>query len=165
MPLKRAIMGQNANRLHYWGLNSLSIHYKSFTMKISLEQSANIYTLHSYRDETIIVRPPHAALEDEEALLHLTGSCILSTAGLMDDWPPQRLSELRPEHLQVIGGLKPEVLLIGSGSQMRFPSTEQLAALVGLGTGYEVMDTAAACRTYNVLVGEGRKVVAALFAA
>jgi uncharacterized protein len=46
---------------------------------------------------------------------------------------------------------------------MRFPATEQLACLVELGIGYEVMDTAAACRTYNVLVSEGRNAVAALF--
>ncbi len=134
-------------------------------MKISLEQSAGIYTLHSYRDETIIIRPPNAAPQDEEALLHITGSCIISAAGLIDDWPPQRLTELCVEHLQVIKELEPEVLLIGSGSRMRFPSSEQLGALVRLGIGHEVMDTAAACRTYNVLVGEGRKVVAALFAA
>ncbi len=158
-------MGQNASRLHYWRLNSLSISHKNFTMKISLEQSGGIYTLHSYRDETIIIRPPNAAPNDDEKLIRLKGSCLLSPGQLNDEWPPQQLTELCAEHLQDIKELEPEVLLIGSGKNMRFPSTEQLAALARLGIGHEVMDTAAACRTYNVLVGEGRKVVAALFAA
>jgi uncharacterized protein len=134
-------------------------------MKITLEQSGGSYTLHSYRDGTITIQPPGAPLGDEEALLQLKGSCLLSATRLVDDWPPQRLAELSAEHLQTIRELQPELLLIGSGSAMRFPSSEQLAALIKLGIGYEVMDTAAACRTFNVLVSEGRKVVAALFAA
>lgn len=134
-------------------------------MKISLEQSGGIYTLHSYRDETITIRPPNAAPGDDEKLLRLKESCLLSATTLIDNWPPQQLAELTAEHLQAISKLKPEVVLLGSGSQMRFPQPEQLAALVKLGVGYEVMDTAAACRTFNVLVGEGRAVVAALFSA
>lgn len=132
-------------------------------MKISLEQTGGIYTLHSYRDETITIRPPNAAPDDDEKLIQLKGSCLLSATTLIDNWPPQQMAQLTAEHLQAIHELKPEVLLLGSGSKMSFPKTEQLAALVKLGIGYEVMDTAAACRTFNVLVGEGRKVVAALF--
>lgn len=132
-------------------------------MKISLEQSAGIYTLHSYHDNTIVVLPPNAAPNDDEALLHITGSCLLSANGINDQWPPQCLADMTSEHLEPVSQLSPEVLLLGSGNTMQFPSSEQLAALVRLGIGYEVMDTAAACRTYNVLVAEGRKVVAALF--
>ena len=133
-------------------------------MKITLEQTGAIYTLHSYREGQIVIRPPKAALEDDEALLRLNGSCLLSGRQLVDDWAPQRLADLRAEHLQGIEALKPEVVLIGSGSVMRQPTTEQRAALVRMGIGYEVMDTAAACRTYNVLISEGRNVLAALFA-
>jgi uncharacterized protein len=133
-------------------------------MKITLEQSGGIYTLHSYRDATIVVRPPNAAPDDEDKLLRLKESCLLSARQLITDWPPQQLSELTAEHLQAIRELNPELLLLGSGAKMQFPAATQLAALVSLGIGYEVMDTAAACRTYNVLVAEGRKVVAALFA-
>ncbi len=132
-------------------------------MKISLEQSGGIYTLHSYREETIIIRPPNAAADDEEKLIRLQRSCLLSATGLVDDWPPQQMAELTTEHLQAVKELNPEVLLIGSGSNIRFPASEQLAALVKLGIGYEVMDTAAACRTFNLLVAEGREVTAALF--
>jgi uncharacterized protein len=133
-------------------------------MKITLEQSGGIYTLHSYRDATIVIRPPNAPPGDEEKLLRLQRSCLLSARQLFTEWPPQQLSELTAEDLQAIRELNPELLLLASGAKMQFPVAAQLAALVRLGIGYEVMDTAAACRTYNVLVAEGRKVVAALFA-
>jgi uncharacterized protein len=132
-------------------------------MKITLEQSGAIYTLHSYRDGIIAVRPPNVVADDEERLLRLKGSCLLSARQLVTEWPPQQLAELAAEHLQAIHALGPELLLLGSGDKLRFPAPAQQAALVGQGIGYEVMNTAAACRTYNLLVAEGRKVVAALF--
>jgi len=58
--------------------------------------------------------------------------------------------------------LRPEVLLIGTGPRQVFPDRALLAPLHAARVGFEVMDTAAACRTYNVLVGEGREVAAAL---
>jgi uncharacterized protein len=96
-------------------------------------------------------------------LIKIQGSCLLSPAKLVDEWPPQRLDELAEVHMAAIQELTPELLLIGSGAKIRFPSPRQLAALVKLGIGYEVMDTAAACRTFNVLAAEGRRVVAVLF--
>jgi uncharacterized protein len=132
-------------------------------MKFTLEQTGGTYSLHSYSDGTIVIRPPNTAAEDDENLLRLQRSCLLSPGQLIDDWPPQQLAELTTEHLQALKELKAEVLLLGSGNTMRFPSAEQLSALVKLGIGYEIMDTAAACRTYNVLLSEGRKVAAALF--
>lgn len=133
-------------------------------MKITLERAGTIYTLHSYHHGEIVIRPPNAPLEEEDALMRLTGSCLLSAAHLVDDWPPKRLAELEEGHLQLVRDLQPEVLLIGSGTKLRMPTAEQRAALVRLGIGHEVMDTGAACRTYNVLVAEERRVVAALFA-
>ena len=55
-----------------------------------------------------------------------------------------------------------EVVLFGSGSRLRFAKPEALRPLIERGIGVETMDTAAACRTYNILVSEGRSVVAAL---
>lgn len=132
-------------------------------MKVTLEPAGTAYTLHSYSNGTIVVRPPDAPLQDEEALLHLHGSCLLCAERLVTDWAPQSMQELSGEDLAAITDLGPELVLLGSGRTLAFPSAEQLAGLVRLGVGYEVMDTAAACRTYNVLVGEGRRVVAALF--
>jgi uncharacterized protein len=58
--------------------------------------------------------------------------------------------------------LKPELILIGTGSRQRFPKPELLKALINAKIGFEIMDSQAACRTYNILVGEGRQVLLAL---
>jgi uncharacterized protein len=92
----------------------------------------------------------------------LTKSFIVAPDRLVEDWPPQRFDELTGEHLQAALALEPEILIIGTGSQQHFLPGELMAALSRGGIGVEVMDTAAACRTYNVLLSEDRKVVAAL---
>jgi uncharacterized protein len=93
----------------------------------------------------------------------LTRSFILAPDRVVDDWPPQRFEELELEHLDAALALEPEILLIGTGASQHFLAAEMLAALSRHGIGLEVMDTASACRTYNVLLSEDRKVVAALF--
>jgi uncharacterized protein len=96
-----------------------------------------------------------------EAVLHR--SCLISAERLIDDWRPQTLEELREEDLDAVFALQPEIVVLGSGSRQRFPETQLLAAILARGIGCEVMDTGAACRTYNVLVSESRRAVAALF--
>jgi uncharacterized protein len=91
-----------------------------------------------------------------------SGSVIVTAASVIDQWPPRRIDDLTEADLQQALALKPEVLLIGTGHRQRFPRPELLAVLHGARLGFEVMDTGAACRTYNVLVGERRKVAAAL---
>ncbi|HEX4300297.1 MAG TPA: Mth938-like domain-containing protein [Gammaproteobacteria bacterium] len=92
----------------------------------------------------------------------LTRSFIVAPDQLVEDWPPQRFEELSAEHLKAALALDPEILIIGTGKQQHFLSGEMMATLGKGGIGVEVMDTAAACRTYNVLLSEDRKVVAAL---
>ena len=77
-------------------------------------------------------------------------------------WPPTSVEELEEDHLEAIKGLSPELVLMGTGSRQVFPHPRLVFALQREGIGIEVMSTDAACRTYNVLAGEGRKVVAAL---
>jgi uncharacterized protein len=89
-------------------------------------------------------------------------SLIVSPERLIADWPPLRLSALTPEHVADLLAFSPEVVLIGTGRTLRFPHPSVLAGLVRAGIGHELMDTGAACRTYNVLMGEGRRVVAGL---
>lgn len=92
----------------------------------------------------------------------LTHSFIVASDQLLQDWPPQRFEELTAEHLKAALDLDPEILIIGTGERQHFLSSE-LKGAVSRGTmGVELMDTAAACRTYNVLLSEGRKVVAAI---
>ena len=92
----------------------------------------------------------------------LTRSLIVSPEHLIRDWPPQCYDEINAHHLNAATALQPEVLLLGTGAQLRFPHPSLLAELHPQGIGGEVMDTAAACRTYNILVSEGRRVAAAL---
>jgi uncharacterized protein len=92
----------------------------------------------------------------------ITRSFIVAPDRLVEDWPPQRFEELTVENLKAALALDPEILIIGTGAQQHFLPGESLAALSRGGIGVEVMDTAAACRTYNVLLSEDRKVVAAL---
>ncbi len=92
----------------------------------------------------------------------LTRSCAMSSDRLLRDWPPQQFADLAPEHFAALLELEPELVLFGSGGQFRFPAPELIAPLCRRGIGVEVMDTGAACRTYNVLAAEGRRVVAAL---
>jgi len=89
-------------------------------------------------------------------------SIIVSRSELVAPWRPRTLADLRPEDLEPVLALRPEVLLIGTGPRQVFPDRALLAPLHAARVGFEVMDTAAACRTYNVLVGEGREVAAAL---
>ena len=92
----------------------------------------------------------------------LTKSFIVAADRLVADWPPQRFEELTAAHLDAALALEPEILIIGTGATQRFLPGELLAKLGAQGIGVEMMDTAAACRTYNILLSEDRKVVAAL---
>ncbi len=92
-------------------------------------------------------------------------SVIVSAATLIDDWRPQHIVELTAADLEPALAIRPQVLLLGSGARQVFPAPELLAQLYAARIGFEVMDTGAACRTYNVLVGEGRHVAAALIIA
>ena len=96
-----------------------------------------------------------------DAVLHR--SCVISAERLIDDWRPQTLDELSAADLEAVFALQPEIVVLGSGARQRFPDTKLLAAILERGIGCEVMDTGAACRTYNVLVSESRRAVAALF--
>ncbi len=77
-------------------------------------------------------------------------------------WPAPRPAELVLEDLTPALNLAPEILLLGTGSRLVFPDPAIYARMLALGVGIEVMDTGAACRTYNILVAEDRAVVAAL---
>ena len=78
-------------------------------------------------------------------------SCIVPWQGAMQDWPVDQFA-----------ALSPELVIFGSGSRLRFVPAALLRPLYERRIGVETMDTAAACRTYNVLINEGRAVVAAL---
>ena len=132
-------------------------------MKFSRELSEGLYTIHAYGDDEVVINSPGVDEGvDEDGRLTLRESFIISPRQLLREWPPAAINELKAEHLAAFEGLGLEVILLGTGKTLRFPAAEQLAALVSLGIGYEVMATPAACRTYNILAGEGRAVGAAI---
>ena len=109
-----------------------------------------------------VVALPVAPDAERRVLLEepLTASFIIAPQQLMRNWPPQRVAELNEEHLNVIASFDPEVVLLGTGLSVHFPNPGWLRRFYQRGVGVEVMDNGAACRTYNILMAEGRNVVA-----
>ena len=79
------------------------------------------------------------------------------------DWDPSGFDALAPEHMSALLELAPEIVILGTGSTLRFPHPRITQPLAAAHVGFEAMDTGAACRTYNILMAEGRQVVAAIF--
>ena len=92
----------------------------------------------------------------------VTHSFLLAPDRLVEDWPVADADQLDDTAIEAIVALEPEVVLLGTGPQQVFPPVSARAALLRRGIGVEVMNNAAACRTYNLLAGEGRRVVAAI---
>ncbi|KAF1690538.1 Mth938-like domain-containing protein [Pseudoxanthomonas koreensis] len=92
----------------------------------------------------------------------LERSFAIAPDRLMEDWQaPATAAGLEPAHLETLLAQSPELLVLGTGERQVFPSAAVLAACLSRGIGIEVMDNAAAARTYHILAGEGRRVVAA----
>jgi uncharacterized protein len=89
-------------------------------------------------------------------------SVLVPWRGDVTPWPVARAAELRAEHFEAIAAWKPELVIFGSGASHRFVSPALYRSLIDLRIGVETMATAAACRTFNVLANEGRKVLGAL---
>jgi uncharacterized protein len=91
-----------------------------------------------------------------------TSSVILTATAIIEGWRPGSVQDLTAADLEPVLGLAPEVLLLGTGAHQQFPDSAVLRILYEQRIGVEIMDTSAACRTFNVLVSEGRSVAAAL---
>ena len=140
-------------------------------MQVNLDSDIHSYTVRAYQPGEIALTLPYSAdnphspggqsprpLEVET----IRGNFILSPKHLLRDWAPSSVDELLVEHLDAIVELQPELVLLGTGHRLIFPPPQLLGALHRQRIGVEVMDTAAACRTYNILMTEGRFVVAGL---
>jgi uncharacterized protein len=92
----------------------------------------------------------------------IRASCIVGANTLIRDWPPRDVATLALEHLAPLFELEPEVVVLSTGPRQRFPSAAMRAQFSSRKIGIEVMEIGAACRTYNVLVSEERKVLAAI---
>lgn len=142
-------------------------------MQVNLDHDIHSYTIRAYQPGAITLTVPYSAeiaLQNRSAepasrplgVETVSGSFIVSPRHLLRDWAPTNIDSLSAEHLNAIIELQPELVLLGTGPRLIFPSPAILADLHRQRIGIEVMDTAAACRTYNILMAEGRFVVAGL---
>jgi uncharacterized protein len=122
------------------------------SMKFTLEASSRVNLIRGYSPQEIQVGSQR-----------LKASCIITADTLITQWEPASFADLKAEHLEAILALKPELVLLGTGPTQRFPPAAIRAAFTTGGVGLEVMDLGAACRTFNILVQEERRVAAALF--
>ncbi len=92
----------------------------------------------------------------------ISSSVVIGSRGQRLDWACRSFADLTEAHFAQLAGLDAELVIFGSGSRIRFPQAAWLRPLMARRIGLETMDTQAACRTYNILAGEGRSVIAAL---
>ena len=89
-------------------------------------------------------------------------SSVVVMPDRIEEWPAKGFDQLSAEDFAFLKSLQAEIVLLGTGPRQRFPHPRFTAELAKAGIGLEVMDLQAACRTYNILVAEERKVAAAL---
>ncbi len=98
--------------------------------------------------------------------IQVNGKCyqhsIIVTPESCAPWQIERIEELQSEHFSFIAEHTPDILLLGTGVTQQFPPMQHYAELISLGIGVEIMHSAAAARTYNLLLDEGRDVIAAI---
>ncbi len=120
-------------------------------MKLQLDRSAGLNTFTAYGEGYVSVN----------GVRHNCNLAVLPDR-LLPNWTPATFATLSIADLELLASLDAEIILLGTGMQLRFPSPDLLRPLVRAQKGLEVMDLPAACRTYNVLLGEGRKVAVGL---
>jgi uncharacterized protein len=118
---------------------------------LTLEQPGDHHYVRSVSDQGIRI--------GESSYRH---ALIVTPTELIDDWSPQHMDELQADDLDVLIALQPELVLLGTGPKQVFLAPKDMYRFYERGIGIEVMSTEAACRTFNVLVTEGRKVAAGL---
>ncbi len=121
-------------------------------IKLNLHQDANITLIHSYSDGKVWV----------DNTLY-TDNLIVTPAGIFK-WSLREPTALSTQDFEPLFelDLAVELVILGTGKILTFPSADQTRLLIERQIGIEVMDTSAACRTYNILAGDGRKVAACL---
>lgn len=120
-------------------------------MELNLDAGAGHYQIRAYGEDFIQV--------NEQKIRH---SLIVMPDQLIAPWPPHSMADLTADSLQIIIDLHPRIVLLGSGKKLVFPDAALLNIFYQHKIGIEIMNNGAACRTYTVLMSEGRKVAAAL---
>ena len=119
-------------------------------MKLHASRPSGVNTITGYGEGYVMVNGERRA------------SSVVVLPQRVEDWSVERFDALTAEDFQFLQALEVEIVLLGTGARQRFPHPRLTAALAQAGIGLEVMDVHAACRTFNILVAEERKVAAAL---
>ncbi|WP_105532674.1 Mth938-like domain-containing protein [Solimicrobium silvestre] len=120
-------------------------------MKLHNTQNQQYQTVTAYDDHSVEIN----AITFKHSLLVLPELPPIT-------WPVSNFAALTEEHFQTIAALRPDVVILGTGIKQRFAHPKLTACLINQRIGVESMDSQAACRTYNILMTEGRKVALAL---
>jgi uncharacterized protein len=118
-------------------------------MRFSQDSTAS-QTISAYGDGEVII--------NDKSIRH----SVIVTPDTIQSWAPRSMEELEPAHFAAFEAWHPEVVLVGTGSQLHFPPPHYSIDLLAQGIGVEIMANDAACRTFNILLSEDRKVLLAL---
>lgn len=120
-------------------------------MKLQADKAEGVNVINAYTSKSVSI---NGVDHFHSVLVPPTGDPL--------DWSAATVADLTAAHFEQILMLNPELVVFGSGPSLKFAPPALMKALMQQRIGVETMDTPAACRTYNILVGEGRRVVAAL---
>jgi len=120
-------------------------------MKLYADQPANLNIVTGYGQDYVLINTQRHE-----------GNLLITPDEVFANWAPGGFTGLIADDFVAVRNLQAQVVIIGTGARQRFPAPALLRPLIEAGIGFEVMDLPAACRTYNILANEGRKVVAAL---
>lgn len=121
------------------------------SFKMTLDNGESIYPIRSYGENGFDI--------GNETY---NSSVIVSPSKLISNWQVDSIEDIEQDSILDILKLQPEIVIFGTGKKLLFPEISKFKALINNNIGYEFMDTMAACRSYSILMSEGRKVAAAL---
>lgn len=120
-------------------------------MKLHLSDSSGLNVFSGYGEGYVAVNQ-----------VRYTDNMIVLPNRIIEHWQANSISRLGMEHFDALLAMQPEIILLGTGISLQFPDTSLMRTILSRGIGFEVMDTQATCRTYNILSSEGRHVAAAV---
>ncbi|MDH5230981.1 MAG: MTH938/NDUFAF3 family protein [Gammaproteobacteria bacterium] len=140
-------------------------------MQLNQDYNTNTYSIRAYADDHVLVACPvrpnvidtsHERPQPLQEVKRLEQSFVIGLERLDVTWPLKQIEDLDEKHLQELVNWHPEIVILGTGTKIRFPAQKHIAYFWQKGIGFEVMDSQSACRTYNFLQADQRKVVAAI---
>ena len=124
---------------------------KTINMKFAQDSQDEGYVITAYGEDTVSINGKT-----------FSQSLIITRTKLNDNWDVSVVELLQADHIDQLLAFNPELIIIGTGEKLIFPAVEVYSGIIEHGIGVDFMDTRAACRTYNILMSEGRHIVAGL---